>query len=62
MYQTDLLPSPDLASERGQVHLLLADGQRISIFAMQGHPRKVRLAIDAPETIKIHFGKLDLPK
>lgn len=61
MYQTDLLPSPNIECAGRQIHFLLPDGERITVVAIEGSERKVRLGVLAPETVKICKGKLDLP-
>lgn len=60
MYETTLEPSREVACERREIHFLLADGQRITVFALECSLRKIRLGVLAPETVKIHKGKLDL--
>lgn len=59
MYETVLQPSRDLDCSRREIHFLLADGQRITVVAIEGSARKVRLGVNAPKSVKIHAGKLD---
>lgn len=61
MYETTLMPSREIECASREIHFLLPDGERITVFAIQGSERKIRLGVLAPETVKIWKGKLDLP-
>lgn len=55
----NLTPSRDLAETSRELHLKLADGQVITIYAIEARRNRIRLGIEAPETVKIHAGALD---
>jgi hypothetical protein len=60
VYERHLRPSrKDGASDR-EIHLILADGQTVTIYCLEGGPRRVLLGIKAPETVQIRAGALDL--
>lgn len=59
MYETTLKPSREIECVGREIHFLLPGGERITVFAIEGSERKIRLGVLAPETVKIHKGKLD---
>lgn len=62
MLTKTLQPSRDQRVRKREVHFLLADGQRITVYAIAGSKSRVVLGIDAPQTVKICSAELDLPR
>lgn len=60
MYEHTLTPSRSENASRRQVNLILADGQIITVYCLEASKTRVRIAIRAPETVKISIGSLDM--